>query len=125
MVNLKIVQEDNTTAEVDAIVNAAPNPGCWGRRGGWGYSPGCGTGTADNVPKASGGKRDPVSCRRSPDHRGWKFESKICHHTVGPMYGVDEGTVMAGIHPELPQAFLNKPYSMAALKDVLLEAIRL
>ena len=32
MVNLKIVQEDNTTVEVDAIVNAAPNPGCWGRR---------------------------------------------------------------------------------------------
>ncbi len=39
--------------------------------------------------------------------------------------GYDENTVMAGDHPELPQAFLNKPYSMAALKDVLLEAIRL
>ncbi len=39
--------------------------------------------------------------------------------------GYDENTVMAGDHPELPQAFLNKPYSMAALKDVLLKIIRL
>ena len=39
--------------------------------------------------------------------------------------GYDETTVMAGDHPELPQGFLNKPYSMAALKDVLREAIRL
>ncbi|MFO8087269.1 MAG: response regulator [Bacteroidales bacterium] len=39
--------------------------------------------------------------------------------------GYDENTVMAGDHPELPQAFLNKPYSMAALKDVLMEVIRL
>jgi hypothetical protein len=35
--------------------------------------------------------------------------------------GYDQDTVMAGDHPELPQAFLNKPYSMAALKDVLLK----
>jgi PAS domain S-box-containing protein len=39
--------------------------------------------------------------------------------------GYDKNTVMAGDHPELPQAFLNKPYSMAALKDVLTEVIRL
>ncbi len=32
----------------------------------------------------------------------------------------EEDTVMAGDHPELPQAVLNKPYSMAALKDVLM-----
>ncbi len=39
--------------------------------------------------------------------------------------GYDEATVMAGDHPEQPQAFLNKPYSMGALKDVLMEVIRL
>jgi PAS domain S-box-containing protein len=39
--------------------------------------------------------------------------------------GYDQDTVMAGDHPELPQAFLNKPYSMAALKDVLKEVIKL
>jgi two-component system, cell cycle sensor histidine kinase and response regulator CckA len=39
--------------------------------------------------------------------------------------GYDENTVMSGDHPELPQAFLNKPYSMAALKDVLMEVIKL
>ncbi len=39
--------------------------------------------------------------------------------------GYDQDTVMAGDHPELPQGFLNKPYSMAALKDVLMEVIRL
>ncbi|MCA1793985.1 MAG: PAS domain S-box protein [Desulfobacteraceae bacterium] len=39
--------------------------------------------------------------------------------------GYDKESVMAGDHPELPQAFLNKPYSMAALKDVLVEVIRL
>ncbi|MFN2357475.1 MAG: response regulator, partial [Desulfotignum sp.] len=39
--------------------------------------------------------------------------------------GYDKESVMAGDHPELPQAFLNKPYSMAALKDVLMEVIRL
>jgi len=39
--------------------------------------------------------------------------------------GYDKESVMAGDHPELPQAFLNKPYSMAALKDVLMEVTRL
>ncbi|MCA1794347.1 MAG: response regulator [Desulfobacteraceae bacterium] len=39
--------------------------------------------------------------------------------------GYDKELVMANDHPELPQAFLNKPYSMAALKDVLMEVIRL
>ncbi len=38
--------------------------------------------------------------------------------------GYDKDSVMAGDHPELPQAFLNKPYSIAALKDVLMEVIR-
>ena len=39
--------------------------------------------------------------------------------------GYDKESVMAGDHPELPQAFLNKPYSMDALKDVLMEVMRL
>ena len=39
--------------------------------------------------------------------------------------GYDKDTVMAGDHPELPQGFLNKPYSKAALKDVLMEVIKL
>ena len=38
--------------------------------------------------------------------------------------GYDETSVMAGDHPEFPQGFLNKPYSMAALKDILMEKIR-
>ncbi|MCA1787832.1 MAG: response regulator, partial [Desulfobacteraceae bacterium] len=38
--------------------------------------------------------------------------------------GYDKESVMTGDHPELPQAFLNKPYSMGALKDVLMEVIR-
>ena len=39
--------------------------------------------------------------------------------------GYDKESVMAGDHPELPQAFLNKPYSMGALKEVLMKVIRL
>ncbi len=39
--------------------------------------------------------------------------------------GYDEDTVMAGDHPELPQGFLNKPYSIASLKDVLMEVTKL
>jgi len=39
--------------------------------------------------------------------------------------GYDKESVMSGDHPELPQGFLNKPYSMAALKEVLMEVIRL
>jgi two-component system, cell cycle sensor histidine kinase and response regulator CckA len=33
--------------------------------------------------------------------------------------GYDQAEVMAGDHPELPQAFLRKPYSIAVLKETL------
>jgi CheY-like chemotaxis protein len=39
--------------------------------------------------------------------------------------GYDKKSVMSGDHPELPQGFLNKPYSISALKEVLMEVIRL
>ncbi len=38
--------------------------------------------------------------------------------------GYNKESVMVGDHPELPQAFLNKPYSMAALKDASKEPMR-
>jgi len=37
--------------------------------------------------------------------------------------GHDKDVVMAGDHPDLPQAFLNKPYSMSALKEALSKAM--
>jgi PAS domain S-box-containing protein len=37
--------------------------------------------------------------------------------------GYDEAQVMAGRHPERPQAFLGKPYQLAALKDALAGAM--
>ena len=37
--------------------------------------------------------------------------------------GHNKDVVMAGNHPELPQAFLYKPYSMSALKEALSKAI--
>jgi len=37
--------------------------------------------------------------------------------------GHDRDVVMAGNHPELPQAFLCKPYSKAALKEALAKAM--
>jgi len=37
--------------------------------------------------------------------------------------GYDEASVMAGDHPEQPQAFLPKPYQMAALKNALARAM--
>jgi two-component system, cell cycle sensor histidine kinase and response regulator CckA len=38
--------------------------------------------------------------------------------------GYDEAQVMAGDHPERPQAFLGKPYPRAALKEALARALR-
>jgi len=37
--------------------------------------------------------------------------------------GYDKESVMAGDHPERPQAFLSKPYSMAALKTVVMNVM--
>lgn len=37
--------------------------------------------------------------------------------------GYDEAKVMAGDHPELPQAFLTKPYTLAALREALARAL--
>ncbi len=37
--------------------------------------------------------------------------------------GYDKDVVMAGNHPELPQAFLPKPYSMSTLKEALAKAL--
>jgi len=37
--------------------------------------------------------------------------------------GHDRDVVMAGNHPDLPQAFLYKPYSMSALKEALAKAM--
>jgi len=39
--------------------------------------------------------------------------------------GHDKDVVMAGNHPELPRAFLYKPYSMSALKEALTKAMGL
>ncbi|MEI6316073.1 MAG: response regulator, partial [Syntrophus sp. (in: bacteria)] len=37
--------------------------------------------------------------------------------------GYDEAHVMAGDHPELPQAFLGKPYSLKGLTDAISQAL--
>ena len=37
--------------------------------------------------------------------------------------GYDESTVLAGDHPDLPQAFLHKPYQKAMLKNAIERAI--
>ncbi len=64
-----------------------------------------------------------------PRMNGWETLTALRKKGAGvPVIlasGYDKDTVMAGDHPELPQAFLNKPYSMTALKDVLMEVIRL
>jgi len=38
--------------------------------------------------------------------------------------GYDAATAMDGDHPELPQAFLSKPYGMRVLKESLIKALR-
>ena len=38
--------------------------------------------------------------------------------------GHNKDVVMAGDHPEQPQTFLYKPYSMSALKEALAKAMR-
>ena len=37
--------------------------------------------------------------------------------------GYDEAQVMAGDHPEWPQAFLNKPYKLKGLSDAISQAL--
>jgi len=37
--------------------------------------------------------------------------------------GYDKAHVMAGDHPELPQAFLGKPYKLKGLRDAIGRAI--
>ena len=37
--------------------------------------------------------------------------------------GYDLGHVMSGVHPELPQAFLGKPYNLKALSDAIKQAL--
>ena len=38
--------------------------------------------------------------------------------------GYSEAQVMAGDHPELPQAFLSKPYELVALNDAIVRFMR-
>ncbi len=63
-----------------------------------------------------------------PRMNGWETLTALRQMGAGvPVImasGYDRDTVMAGKHPELPQAFLNKPYSMAALKDALLKVMQ-
>jgi CheY-like chemotaxis protein len=37
--------------------------------------------------------------------------------------GYDEAQVMTGDHPELPQAFLSKPYQLQGLRDAIALAL--
>jgi CheY-like chemotaxis protein len=38
--------------------------------------------------------------------------------------GYDKAHVMSGDHPELPQAFLGKPYNLKGLSDAISQALR-
>ena len=58
---------------------------------------------------------------------GWETLSALRHIAPGiPVImasGFSEEQVMEGTHPELPQAFLKKPYGMNDLKDAIGRAL--
>ena len=56
------------------------------------------------------------------DPRG-RANHSVRHSPVVLTSGYDEARVMAGDHPEKPQAFLSKPYQMAELEEVLSRAM--
>ena len=63
-----------------------------------------------------------------PRMNGWETLTALRHLAPGiPVIlasGYSEAQVMEGAHPELPQAYLRKPYPMAELKDALAKAMR-
>ncbi|HKK99385.1 MAG TPA: O-acetyl-ADP-ribose deacetylase [Desulfotignum sp.] len=90
MGNIRIVQGDITTAEVDAIVNAA-------------NSRMLGGGGVDGAIHRAAGPKLLAACRKLPAENGVRcpagqaritgagnLKAKYVIHTVGPRYGVDE-----------------------------------
>ncbi len=78
-----------------------------------------------------GQHRDEISCLLSdltmPRMGGWETISALraIRHDLPVVLasGYDEGTVMKGEHPELPDFFLNKPYNLNKLCDTIGRAI--
>jgi CheY-like chemotaxis protein len=74
-----------------------------------------------------GQHRDEISCLLSdltmPRMGGWETISALraIRHDLPVVLasGYDEGIVMAGEHPELPDFFLNKPYDLNKLRDTI------
>jgi two-component system, cell cycle sensor histidine kinase and response regulator CckA len=75
--------------------------------------------------------RDEVCCvlcdLTMPRMNGWETLNALRKLAPGlPVIlasGYDEAYVMAGDHPELPQAFLSKPYQLQALRDAIGRAL--
>jgi CheY-like chemotaxis protein len=75
--------------------------------------------------------RDEVRCvlcdLTMPRMNGW--ETLVALRKLAPglpvilASGYDKGQVMAGDHPELPQAFLSKPYQLQGLRDAIGRAL--
>ncbi len=75
--------------------------------------------------------RDEIRCvlcdLTMPRMNGW--ETLVALRKLAPTLpvilasGYDEAHVMAGDHPELPQAFLSKPYRIQELRDAIVRAL--
>ncbi len=78
-----------------------------------------------------GQHQDEIDCVLSdvmmPHMDGWETLAALRKISPGiPVIlssGYDEAQVMAGAHPERPQAFLHKPYQMAELQEALARAL--
>ena len=78
--------------------------------------------------KAHPGEIRCVICDLSmPRMDGWETLSALRKLSPGiPVIlasGYDEASVMTGDHPELPQAFLGKPYGLQALREAIGRAV--
>jgi two-component system, cell cycle sensor histidine kinase and response regulator CckA len=76
--------------------------------------------------------RDEIGCvlcdLTMPRMNGWETLTALRKLVPGiPVIlssGYSEAQAMAGEHPELPEAFLSKPYEWTALKDVIVRFMR-
>ena len=76
--------------------------------------------------------RDEIGCvlcdLTMPRMDGWETLTELRKLSPGIAVilssGYSEAQAMAGDHPELPQAFLSKPYEWAALRDTIVRVMK-